>query len=93
MSKNAFLAKGPDRVACSLVSYCSVTMISQTMWPVKDLRHRCEGTATHSWKTRVGRGGHGPVEIFYAESMKAAIYGAFDTFFGMAVSRKYERLS
>lgn len=30
----------------SLVSYCSVTMISQTMWAVKDMRHRCDGAAT-----------------------------------------------
>lgn len=26
----------------SLASYCSATMISQTMWDVKDVRHRCE---------------------------------------------------
>ncbi len=32
----------------SLMSYCSVIMISHTMWVVKDVRHRCDGSATGS---------------------------------------------
>ena len=32
----------------SLVSYCSVSMISQMMWAVKDVRHRCDGSATYA---------------------------------------------
>ena len=42
--KSCFLAKA---VGSSLVSYCSVAMISQMMWSVKDMRHRCDGSATH----------------------------------------------
>ena len=47
--KSCFLAKA---VGSSLVSYCSVAMISQMMWSVKGVRHRCEGSATYLWKNR-----------------------------------------
>jgi hypothetical protein len=51
--KFCFLVKA---VGSSLVSYCSIAMISQMMWLVKDVRHRCDGSATHLWKHHDGVG-------------------------------------
>ena len=62
------------------MSYCSVAMISQMLWLVKDVRHRCDGSATRLlggrfvWADRLWS--RVPVDCGHPASRKTARRGA-----------------